>query len=655
MGKTLGTIITLAGAVVVNVVPGLGQLASAAILLGSAAIGAVVSGMGASPKPESASTAQKQPRPPRVSAYGKGRLYMNYALFETGTNGHAVDVGAIHDGKMDGVIQLYLNDDKVTLSGDYVQAGADGRYGNDNIRLLYTNGSSPGTWFSAVGAIVPGWTSNHRGDDVVMLAMIAKNVKQENYLKFYPNGAPIPSIAARWQLCPDFNEDQPFDETGWTWTENPIRQLGHYKLAHEAPTPTLPIDDPDYAAEMLALREAYYLAKIAPTLSYWRAAQDICDEAVPLKAGGTEPRYRSWVAHKHTDPHKAVNAAIMATCDGWISPRADGALVVYAGKHYEPTVTIGPADIVNFEWNGVGVDDDKAVNELVCSYVSADHDYNSVETDAWTDEADILERSQVLSDSLELPVPSHGQIRRLAKRRMAKTNALHRGTVTTNINGRAVRGERFIYLLMVVGGRTYFDGVAEITGLTRNIETGGVTFSWIAADPNIDAWNEDTEEGNPAALGDRVASEPLDAPTIDSVTPTYGQNTAYGVPGVKLTIEVTGPDRDDLTWFVRTREADVGVAWLEQRYPDVDPGASVTLQTDFLPLAVLDVEVAYSTGDGRLSPWASPDDPVSTDDAVPADLTGLSVSANTAGTLISADWDNSLNATRYLFELIVEP
>lgn len=557
------------------------------------------------PQPETASSSRKQPRPPRVSAYGERRLHMAYALYETGTNGHAVDVGFIHDGEMDGLVQLYLNDDRVSLSGDYVQPVTDERYGTDNIRLLYTDGSVPGTWFSAVGAIVPDWTSGHRGDGIVMLSMIAKNVKEENYLKFYPNGAPEASMAARWQRCPDLHAEDPVDESSWTWTENWVRQLAHYKLVREAPKPSLPITDAGYSAAVEALRRAWFDTKIAPTLAYWQAAQDISDEAVPLKAGGTEPRYRSCLAHEHIDSHKSVVAGLLATGDGWLAPRADGALVVYAGKLYEPTVSIGPEHIVSFQWSGVGVDDDKAVNELVCSYVSTPHDYNSVETDAWTDEADISERGQLLSDSLDLPVPSHGQIRRLAKRVMAKRNSARRGSITTNVAGRAIRGERFINLLIVVAGRTYFDGVAEITGLIRNIGTGGVTFTWIEVDPNIDDWNPATEEGDPAALGDRVAPEPLEAPEITAAAAVFSYESGATSPGVFLDLTVAGPDRDDLVWFVRTRVVGAAI-WGERTYSDIDPGATVEIHTEFVPTDQnVEVQVAYQVGDGRVSDWSA--------------------------------------------------
>ncbi len=75
MAKVLGQIITIAGAVVANVVPGLGQIASAAILLGSAAIGSLISGLagGGSSRPEQSQTTVKTERPPRLRGYGISR------------------------------------------------------------------------------------------------------------------------------------------------------------------------------------------------------------------------------------------------------------------------------------------------------------------------------------------------------------------------------------------------------------------------------------------------------------------------------------------------------------------------------------------------------------------------------------------------------
>ena len=613
MGKTLGSIIAVAAAIAVNVIPGVGQALSAAIgsTLATSVIsaitlyglqsGASLLGLGASSaKPETTETAIKTSRPPRVSAYGRSRLYGAYILYETAGNGTAVDVYAVHDGKVDGVEAHYLGDEAVTLTGTTVNAGADGRYKSGAVNIYTTDGSVPGAGIPAISSLVPEWSG--RGDGVMLLGLTAKAVKAKVYQETYPSSTvPMPSVVCRWQRCPDPAAVDPLNEAGWTWTENSVRHLLHYKLVREGPKPVLPRSDPGYAAQLAALRADWWARKIAPTLDYWITAAADCDDATALKAGGTEPRYRSAVSHKHTDQHKDPVAAILATFDGWIAPRADGALVVYSGRFVEPDEAdlIGPDEIVSYTWDGGKVDDDQAVNEIVCSYISANHDYNTVECDAWRDEADITQRGQVLSAPLEAATPSWGQSRRLAKRRMARTNAPNRGTITTNIAGRKVRGKRFIPLHLEEAGRVFYSGYAEITALTRNLR-GGVTFTWVAVDPNVDNWNPATEEGEPAAKGNRVAPEPLDAPIIDDATASGDEN------GGLVLLDITGPDRDDLTWFVHWRAVGATLWGADQEYADIDDTAAIQVAVlDVPPGANLEFQAAYRVGDGRISDWSN--------------------------------------------------
>ena len=622
MGKVVGAILQTLGTVVFMALgTAVGGPIGTAI---GAAIGSQVGGLlgglfVTNPKPEQGSVAIKKPRPERISAYGEMRLYGAYILFEN-ADGKAVDVWAVHDGQLTLIVQFYLNDDKVTVAGDGAVsiADSDGRYsvdGESKVSLFYTDGSATGTAIPQTVSALPGvWTNDHRGDGVVLLGQIARPVKSEVFLETFPNGVPVPSIAAKWQKCPDLHAADPTDESGWTWTENVVRQLVHYMLMREG------VD---------------FTTKIAPAIDMWRAAQDVCDEAVPLKAGGTEARYRSCFAHKHTDKHGDVKAALLALCDGWMATRADGAYAIYAGKFTTPTVTINSEHIVSYDWQGVGVDDDSAVNEIICSYVSKAHDYNSVECDAWRDEDDISERGTILSDGIDGQTPSWGQVRRLAKRKMARTNALYRGTITTNIKGRIARGQRYINLALAEAGSTFFDGVAEITSVTRNMATGGITFSWVAADPNIDAWNAATEEGEPAAKGDRVALTPLTTPTIADADPQFSGDGNSAL----VLIDVNAPDRDDLTWFARWK-LDTAAVWNEQAYSDIDAGALVTLLVGLVPTnSMVDVAVAYSVGDGRTSNW-SLTETVDTSTSILAPPSPTELSASGGVGKASVSWRN---------------
>lgn len=615
MGKTLTSILTIAAAIAVNVIPGVGQFLSAAIgsTLATVAITAVtiaglqsslgLLGLGpSSPKPDTTETAIKTSRPPRVSAYGRSRLYGAWALYETASDGTAVDVYAVHQGEIDGIERRYLNDEQVTLTGTTVNQGADKRYKNGAINFYTTTGAVPGAGFPAIAALLGGsvWGANHRGDGVMAIALTAKSVKADDFQETYPSSSvPVPSVVCRWQKCPDPRAVDPLDESGWTWTENPVRHLLHYKLCVEGPRPALPRSDAGYDAALQALRAAWYARKIAPTVQYWKDAADDCDTARALKAGGSEARYRSSVAHKHVDKHQGPIAAILATFDGWLMPRSDGALVLYSGRYYAPTVTIGPDEIVSYTYDAGEPDEGDAVNEIIVSYISSAHDYNQVETDAWRDEANIAKRGQVLSVPLDAQIPSHAQGRALAKRLMQRKSAQHRGTCTTNIAGRGAMGQRFINLRLEEAGTVFYSGPVEITAARRTLR-GGISFDWVAADANVDNWNPALEEGDPAPVGNRVAAQPLDAPTIDSTAAVYQAGSVY------ISIDAIGPNRTDLQWYVRTRETGAGVWGAEAKFADTDPGSTVTLVAGPVPGDTsIDVQVAYQVGDGRYSPWSN--------------------------------------------------
>jgi hypothetical protein len=640
------------------------------------------------PKAEQAERAIKMALPPRVSAYGRVKLYGAYILFVTSKDGYAIDVYAFHDGRIDGIERYYLGDKQVMLDGSgFVLPDAEKAYGNGNIEIGVNLGLPTETAFASLIAKLPGdWTAQHRGDGVVTGFQISKPVKVKNFSEVYPQGGPDATplgIVFRAQCVFDWRDPSQSvtDPSTWRWSENNALHVAHYLLVRVG-------KDWD--------------THFAPTLAYWTAFADDCDVLMPLKgiqtittgggqqgngfvdtptaaglaagmqvvitasdntshsetrtvtsvsyivgggtatiafSGGlaydhpigsrvswasspsapaTEPRYRSCVSHKHTDQHKTVLGNLLACCDGFVAPRSDGALMAFSGRFVTPTVDVGPDIIVNYSWDE-GVVDEDAINEVAVSYLSADHDYTTVDATAWSDEDAIEAAGEIKPTQLDNQVPSHAQARRLAKRLLSKTMALHRGSVTTNRYGRMVRGHRFINLHIEEAGAVFFSGFAEITQLTRNLSTGGVTFTWIEADPNVDAWNPATEEGDPAPVGNVVAGEPLDTPAIISATAMYSAvgSTPEGdepidptpgqtATGARVLIAANGPDRADLTWYARWRVGTSG-SWNEREYADADPGPGVSFQTEFVPLASnLNVEVAYSVGDGRLSDWSDP-------------------------------------------------
>lgn len=576
--KTLGGVVSGIALTAIGVVTGNVALIS----LGLSRLGSAVIGNPAQ-KSDTTESSRKSAIPPRVRAYGRVRLYGSWVLFSYKSDGTPVDVWAFHDGRASAIIQVYLNDDKVTIVGGVVQQLPDKRYRDNKVLAGYNLGAPTETAHAAVVAALPGiWTADHRGDGVATGYLIKKLQKADRFLETYPNGDDIQmSLAGDWSPVFDFREvgQSAATPTGWEFRDNSILALLHFLMAD---------------------RGYDYETQIAPQLTKWTAAADDCDVATALKAGGTEPRYRLALAYNATEQPSSVIAAILSTCDGWYCENERGEVIVYSGRYYVPTVTIGPDKIVSYTLQQHVAEED-AVNEVTITYVSADHDYNTVDAQSWRDQ-DAIDASgrEPVTSPLEAQIPSPSQGRRLAKRKMIRANAPFRGSVVTTYGGREALGERYIDLRIEEAGTVFFDGPAEIVGSPeRDMQTGGVRFDWIAADPDIDDWDPSEEEGDATPVGENPDLEDLETPVITSASVE-----GFDI-GAQVTLAVDAPVRDDLTWLLRWRITGT-TSWTPVEVVDSDPGAPVELVYGYLPSAsAIDIEVSYSSGDGRSSDWSA--------------------------------------------------
>lgn len=352
----------------------------------------------------------------------------------------------------------------------------------------------------------------------------------------------------------------------------------------------------------------------------------------------TEPRYRGCVTHNHSDAHKDTINAILACGDGMLATRADGAYLVYSGRFTEPTIpTVGPRDILSYSLQ-YGVNEEDSVNTLKVTYVSMNHDFNVVDTDDWVDEDRLDQDGKENSDSFAVQSPSFSQNRRLAKRAMTKRNAPYRGQVVISGRRRDVQGQRYIPLDLTEAGTAFFSGTVELSNGKRIMASGAFQYDFVAVDASIDGWIPALEEGSPAPVGNRVAVQPLDAPTITLATVEYGAQAGDGATGTYLALTVTSPlaDREDITWYVQTRQTGASV-WGERTLSDIPAGSPAMLISEFVPTNTsVDVQVAYGAGDGRLSDFS----PIVTVDTS-TDLTAPD--AATLPTLLS--WTDSFNLT----------
>lgn len=610
MGK-VGKLIVAAVGIAINVIPGLGQAISGAIYgaLAGGAVGSlaaaaftfsqvVVAGAGlygvatafslvasifapSAPKPAAAVSQQRSPTPLRTYLAGTRRVYGAVVLFESATDGSSVDVIAYIDGRAQSVSRTYINDDQVTISGGIVQPLTDGAYKDNTVRAGFSLGAATETAFTAVTGALPGiWTSAHRGDGVVCGYLIKQPVKSKEFLTVYPQGdnTVLSLVIDSWHLFDPRETGQDWNDND-TWTgpyDNPILSLLRY----------LVVD-----------RGEDYDTRIAPVVDYWIAAADICDSARTLKAGGTEKLYRCALLWDASAKPSEVIAEHLKTFDGWMGENDDGHIVVYAGQLYEPTVSIGPAEIIDYEVKNF-VESEDRLNEVIITYVSSLHDYSQVEASAWRDESDITDRGIIVSTTFEPQVPSHAQAQHLAPRLAAKTNAPNSGTISTNFSGRSVIGQRYINLDVTEGGHTFYSGLAEVLTIEKS-QSGGVVFTWAAVNEALDEWTPASDEGDPAPVGDSPDTDLLDVPEITASSAVVDASAA------RILITATSPDRGDLTWYLQWR-VDGETVWSEQQYGDIAQGTSVDLTSDLVTMdADIEVQVAYSTGDGRFSGWST--------------------------------------------------
>lgn len=454
------------------------------------------------PKSGEAGFAQpiRQAIPPRPFGYGRSRVAGAYMLFEVDpSNFTSIDVVALHQGRIAGVVHHYLNEDIVGVNpgtnavvalhtGEVTED--ENRYGaftGDLVFIETRQGLATETAYTSVASALPAlWSSAHRGDGLASLALRCLNVGAGDVPAVYPRGLPKPSIVG--DLSPIWDPRDPAqdrdDPDTWGVSSNPVLQLLDY-LTHEDRGPAL-----DY--------ETF----IAPVIDEWMAEADICDEAVAKADGSTEPRYRSdgW-AFLSTDPAEVIRA-ILSTCDGWLAEGGDGTLRLKVGLFRDPRsiaggVVLNDDHIVGFTID-TGVADESVINEVQFTYTAPQSNWREVAGVSTRDEASIAELGRVRSERLELTwVQSHSQGRRLSKRKLLRNQATSRGQLVTGLYGLKALGERWVG----VRSRLITDlanAVIEISKVRIDLANARVTLDWTLVNPNeIDAWDPEEEEGTP--------------------------------------------------------------------------------------------------------------------------------------------------------------
>lgn len=526
---------------------GLGNLGlsiGAALAVGGAvtnlAIGAALLGvqMLLAPRPTlstpQAQAVLNQSTAPRIRGYGYALLGGTRAFFDS-KNGQLYQVVMMHSGEIDYIEHFRVGDIQVTLDGngdvqDMPFNWSDGSL----VRIRSHLGSSAQTADAMMTGEWPGvWTSAHRLRGIAYFVVRMGSPQAQDMQLVYPEGYNTPVRA----LCRLSRVWDPRSDTT-SWSDNAALCILDY-LTH-----------PD----------GFKKTRDQIDLNSFALFANVCDQAVPLAAGGSEKRYRLWGVYSLNDEPEDILRKMRAACDAELYQNAEGKIAIRGGQWEAPTVTITERDILGHSMEQ-GNDRFSAFNELKIMYVSPLHDFQTMEATAWIDLADQEERGPIPSD-LDLDfVPSPSQARRLAKIHIAKSNPRWKGRIKTNLVGLNALGERTIAIELPeleIDEAFYVAGFSIASDLTA-VEIEVMTISEAAYQ-----WNPATEEGQNPAIPQDTAPD-LTFPVPQGLVLLADE---FNV----ITAAIDPPERTDLELQVQIR-AGAGSTWQEMIVADDDLSA----------------------------------------------------------------------------------
>jgi hypothetical protein len=564
------------------------------------------------PKPESGKVPKTQGVPNRSWVVGRTRLAGAYMLWEA-SGKFLYSVQAIAGHRIHAVNRYWLHDDEVEIDGSGTTTNDNnGRYGN-NVRIFSRLGLATETAYAPLVADLAAsgvWTNNHRGDGQASVAMIAESTEAKNQQKRFPFGAPSLSVEVDGALCWDFRDpaQDPNNPATWTWTQNSALILAWHQCFNE-----------------FGERRDYRKA-ILPVIDMWKEEADICDEDVPLAGGGTEKRYECNGFDTTENGPKVGTNAILATCDGWMCERGDGALLLTVGKFRESRVeTLTDADIIGHQIQYDVLFEDEC-NRLVPKFTYPETAYSTCDTDFFEDTAAQLEAGRVLAQEGDYGwCHQWRQARRLGKRDWLRFLQKVKGSIDVRSSGLNSVYSRWVRL-STPNRLPRLDGkLVENRTSTVAITRGGYSMQIVQHPDTIDDWNPAVDEGQQPPVPQVLSSDTIATPVINLVQAKPNGGSVY------IRVVIIDPEDDSLTPVVRYRLHDVGGgnpgAWIEQQFPDAPPaGGFIDLNTNPVPVdAELDIEVAFIGSNDSYGPFSVTADVTSTvDPTAPADLPSFS-------------------------------
>lgn len=491
----------------------------------------------------------KQAAGPRIRGYGQFLLGGTRALYEA-ADGVLHEIVVMHHGEVSAVTGWLIDGEAVTLDGSGVTTtGAAAGYVQIQ-KILSGNG---GDYAAARAAFPTIWTTAHdltgQATFYARLTAPALSKMQQVFPRQHQT-----EIQAICNLSPVL--DPRTMTTGYSNLTGPV------------------------ALDYLTHADGYRINIASVDLASFAQFTTLCDEDVPLKAGGTEKRYRVGGYYTLEDAPKDVMARILATADAQLYMTDAGTVGILGGEWLEPDVTITDADILSLSLSD-GFDEFTDFNVLKGKFISPDHRWQETECAELVDAAALATQPQRVDTHVVDMCPSHTQMQRLLLAYRAGQIRELRGTMRTNLVGMKARFPRGRgkHVIRVVHDEFGIDQTFEVLGHAYSVAERTCVIQ-IASIDNPYAWVPATMEGDaPPALDD------LPRPVVADPVPTgltLSQEVvalAQGQNAARIVAVVSDPARESLQLRAEYRKTG-DTTWIPMQVGPGDLRAYTGVLTD---------------------------------------------------------------------------
>ncbi|GLR55125.1 hypothetical protein KYK30_31735 [Shinella yambaruensis] len=436
-------------------------------------------------KPEDIQGLFRQSVGPRSRHYGRVKVG-GYVVFIETKNGSLYQLIVHGQGPITGYHETYIDNRLVELQSGYAGGVVTPPY-NPGSQIIDTHFGWPGvSGWGRLNTDFPSiWSPAHKLEGLAASLLYTASVDQDDITKVYPNRIPLLHRVIDGAGCYD-----PRSGTS-PWTRNAALIMRDY-LTHPdgMQIPGWLIDEASFAT-----------------------AANVCDEAVPIKGGGTIPRYAIGLTYSFDEEPRAVLSRIINACDGRLYITSAGKVGFDAGKWVAPVVTISDADghIISASLRDSS-GPFRETNEVIVKFTHVEVGYKEATSDPWRDEASISQLGEVRSNVLNAyEIQHHNHARRIAKIVQKRASPRWQGSITCTLHALNAWDQRWINLVLP---DYEIDGTFEILGTPAlDTESMTVTLQVASFEASTYDFNATLEEGTGPTVPEALVEETIPVPT----------------------------------------------------------------------------------------------------------------------------------------------